>query len=112
MYMDIRYEGGFNTAIVPNQPEPDLILTNNRSLIQTTPSGQVPAVGYMGMLDTLIAWHLQDPPNAQEVLRNEVIYGFQGNRNPFIDHPEWVECLFLNQCTRGDGVFADGFEAD
>ena len=26
--------------------------------------------------------------------RNEVIYGIQGNRNPFIDHPEYVSILW------------------
>jgi endonuclease I len=44
---------------------------------------------YMGLLSTLIDWHLSDPPDAAEKARNEVIYSFQGNRNPFIDHPEW-----------------------
>lgn len=35
------------------------------------------------------AWHQADPPDAAERARNEVIHGAQGNRNPFIDHPEW-----------------------
>jgi endonuclease I len=43
----------------------------------------------MGLLSTLIAWHQADPPDDAERARNEVIYSFQGNRNPFIDHPEW-----------------------
>lgn len=107
LYMDVRYEGGTHAN---GQREPDLIVTNNRSLLQITPSGQYAAVGYMAVLDTLIAWHQADPPDAQEVLRNEVIYSFQGNRNPFIDHPEWVACLFQNQCTAGENVFANGFE--
>ena len=29
---------------------------------------------------------------------NDVVFSFQGNRNPFIDHPEWVECLFNDEC--------------
>lgn len=36
-------------------------------------------------------WHRQDPVSAHEIQRNEVGYKYQGNRNPYIDHPEWVE---------------------
>ena len=84
LYMAIRYEGGAD----PNtgQSEPDLELTDDRSRIVIT-SGS-PA--YMGLLSTLLAWHQIDPPDAAERARNEVIYSFQGNRNPFIDHPEWA----------------------
>lgn len=83
LYMAIRYEGGTHPGT--GQSEPDLELTDNRSLIVITSSS--PA--YMGLLSTLIAWHQADPPTAAERERNEVIYSFQGNRNPFIDHPEW-----------------------
>src|SRR3546814_10866505 len=82
MYMAIRYEGGREAHT--DQSEPDLELTDNRSLIVKT-SGS-PA--YMGLLSTLLAWHQADPPDDAERGRNEVVYSFQGNRNPFIDHPE------------------------
>jgi endonuclease I len=109
LYMDVRYEGG--THPVTGIAEPDLIATNTLSLINTTPSGQFAAVGYMGKLDTLIAWHQADPPTAEEVTRNNKVYGYQGNRNPFIDHPEWVTCVFRNQCGAPlDNLFKDGFE--
>jgi len=84
MYMAIRYEGGKDAAT--GQSEPDLELTDDRSKIVKTSSS--PA--YMGLLSTLIDWHLADPPTDAERARNEVIYSFQGNRNPFIDHPEWA----------------------
>jgi len=84
MYMAIRYEGGKDAAT--GQSEPDLELTDDRSKIVKTSSS--PA--YMGLLSTLIDWHLADPPSAAERARNDVIYSFQGNRNPFIDHPEWA----------------------
>lgn len=84
LYMAIRYEGGRDAAT--QQSEPDLELTDDRSRIVITSAS--PA--YMGLLSTLLAWHQADPPDAAERARNEVIYGFQGNRNPFIDHPEWA----------------------
>jgi endonuclease I len=36
-------------------------------------------------------WHEEDPVTAAEVVRNDRGQNFQKNRNPFIDHPEWVE---------------------
>ncbi len=84
MYMAIRYEGGRD--VHTGQSEPDLELTDDRSRIVAT-SGS-PA--YMGLLSTLLAWHQADPPDAAERERNEVVFSFQGNRNPFIDHPEWA----------------------
>lgn len=38
----------------------------------------------------LIAWSLNDPVSDKERARNDVVEGIQGNRNPFIDHPEYV----------------------
>ncbi len=42
-------------------------------------------------LNILINWHLNDPVSQKEIDRNNQIYLFQGNRNPFIDQPEYVE---------------------
>lgn len=84
LYMAIRYEGG--THPTTGQSEPDLELTDDRSKIVITSSS--PA--YMGLMSTLLQWHQFDPPNAAERIRNEAIFEFQGNRNPFIDHPEWA----------------------
>lgn len=42
----------------------------------------------------LIEWHLGDPVDDFEKIRNEVIFGYQGNRNPYIDHPEFVEKIY------------------
>lgn len=41
----------------------------------------------------LKAWHKQYPVDAEELLRNDEIYKVQGNRNPFIDHPELVDTI-------------------
>ncbi len=91
LYMAIRYEGGRDPN--NNQSEPDLELTDDRSRIVITSAS--PA--YMGLLSVLLAWHAADPPDAGERERNEVIFSFQGNRNPFIDHPEWgTSALFTS----------------
>jgi len=97
LYMDIRYEGGVHG--VTGHTEPDLIATDNESLIDSSNTGSNETVAYMGMLSDLLQWHLQDPVDSREIWRNEVVYSFQGNRNPFIDHPEWVECLHSNICS-------------
>ena len=94
-YMDVRYEGG--THGVSGASEPDLRLTDNLSQVVNT--GGNASVGYMGKLSTLLQWHQADPPDAAEQLRNEVVYSYQGNRNPFVDHPEWVACIYQNVCT-------------
>ena len=50
--------------------------------------------GKFGDLKTLIKWHYEDPVSEQELARNEVVYSYQGNRNPFIDHPEFIYSLY------------------
>ncbi|MEC1153936.1 endonuclease [Cytobacillus horneckiae] len=77
-YMDVRYEG--------DRGELDLEVNN------VVNNGTTP---YHGKLSTLIQWHHQDPVDNFERQRNESIYNdYQHNRNPFIDHPEWVEAIW------------------
>lgn len=45
-------------------------------------------------LAMLLEWHDDDPVSLKELERNETVYGFQDNRNPFIDHPEWAVLVF------------------
>lgn len=45
-------------------------------------------------LEILKHWHQDDPVNQREIDRNNAIYTFQGNRNPYIDHPEWVTTVW------------------
>jgi len=94
LYMDVRYEGGTNG--VSGAAEPDLRVTDDMALIVNT--GGNASVAYMGKLATLLSWHQQDPVTAAEVLRNDLVQTFQGNRNPFVDHPEWVACVYQNVC--------------
>ncbi|MBJ05002.1 MAG: hypothetical protein CMP65_03780 [Flavobacteriales bacterium] len=79
LYMDVRYEGGNN--------EPNLVPLDG---LTTYPNPQI------GVLSTLLEWHEQDPPDAFEKRRNDVIYEWQGNRNPFIDYPEFADIIYGN----------------
>lgn len=45
-------------------------------------------------LNQLLAWHNQDPVSAREIARNNAIYARQNNRNPYIDHPEYVQAIW------------------
>lgn len=76
-YMAVRYEG--------DSGEPDLEVVDR---VNTYPDPE------HGKLSALLEWHEQDPPDAFEINRNEVIYSYQQNRNPFIDHPEYVAMIF------------------
>lgn len=77
-YMAIRYEG--------DEGYPDLEVDDAVS------GGTAPRIG---RLSVLRQWNTQDPPDAFEQRRNQLIYdNYQHNRNPFIDHPEWVTSIF------------------
>lgn len=41
-------------------------------------------------LDMLFDWHTNDPVSQKEIDRNNAIYNYQGNRNPFVDFPNYV----------------------
>ena len=47
--------------------------------------------------DVLLAWSIQDPVSPTEIERNNASHVFQKNRNPFIDHPEWVQLIWGSQ---------------
>jgi len=48
-------------------------------------------------LKMLFEWHNTDPVSAKEIARNNAVFALQGNRNPYIDHPEYVYLVW--QCT-------------
>ena len=48
----------------------------------------------MSMIDFLITWNYTDQVDAFEQNRNEVIYSYQNNRNPFIDYSYLVELIW------------------
>lgn len=102
-YMDVRYEGG--THGVTGYAEPNLILTDNPSLIVTT--GSNASVAYMGLLSVLLQWNAADPVDDRERAHNDAVASYQGNRNPFVDHPEWVNALFLPSTGPAIAAIAD-----
>ena len=51
-------------------------------------------VGQMGDLTTILDWHRNDPPDDFEMNRNNIVYNWQFNRNPFIDAPDLVEYIW------------------
>lgn len=71
-YMAVRYNG---LKVVPGNPP------NSTE-------------GQLGDLDLLLQWHRNDPPDDFEMHRNNVVYTWQNNRNPFIDQPQLVEYLW------------------
>ncbi len=52
------------------------------------------SVNEMGNLSYLIDWHFDDPVDDFERNRNDVIYSFQDNRNPFIDYPDFYTLIY------------------
>ncbi len=50
--------------------------------------------GGVDMLPRLIEWHEFDPVDNAEIARNQAVYTYQTNRNPFIDHPEFVQRIW------------------
>lgn len=79
LYMAVRYNG--------ENGEPDLDLTE---LIFASTDKQ-PVHGVKSML---LKWHDQDPVDDFERNRNDVVYSYQNNRNPFIDHPDYVNLIW------------------
>ena len=42
----------------------------------------------------LLRWSDADPVSDKEIARNNAVYGYQNNRNPFIDHPEYARMIW------------------
>ncbi|MBK8491296.1 MAG: endonuclease [Saprospirales bacterium] len=64
---------------------------NGLEVVDGYPEG---LIGQFGDLATLLEWHRNDPPDDYEMNRNNVVYSWQLNRNPFIDLPDLVEYIW------------------
>ena len=62
-------------------------------------NGNLPdgTAGQMGDLATLLTWNFTDPSDDFEMNHNNVIYTWQLNRNPFVDHPELANYIWGSQ---------------
>ena len=100
-YMAVRYDGSDGVA--------DLELND------FTGNGSVP---FMGKLSTLLVWNNLDPVDDFERNRNEVIFGYQKNRNPFIDYPHFADLIwgtnsvFTSNYNNGEAVIIQLFVID
>lgn len=86
-YMATRYEG--------DNGEPDL------EVIDYFPADDNTQDPVHAKLSTLLQWNIQDPVDDFERHRNEVIYSYQHNRNPFIDHPEYAQRIWSDSTITG-----------
>ncbi|WP_226065209.1 endonuclease [Kaistella polysaccharea] len=55
-------------------------------------------------INLLLKWDAQDPVSQKEIDRNNAVYNRQKNRNPFIDHPEWVKMIWTSTLSSNDVV--------
>lgn len=92
LYMDTRYEGIDDST-------PNLVLVDEQTNVGEP---------RLGKLCTLLAWHEADPVSEFEQNRNNVLYEYQGNRNPYVDHPEWVDLIYSAESCEGDNGGGDG----
>ncbi|MCF2859173.1 ExeM/NucH family extracellular endonuclease [Pseudoalteromonas sp. SMS1] len=83
-YMAVRYDG-------TDGGMPDLELVNNISA-SSSPT--------LGVLCNLMDWHREDTIDQLELDRHQRIVEQQGNRNPFVDNPEFAEILFGDTCPK------------
>jgi endonuclease I len=91
LYMDVRYDGNdedFKDGRKTWRATPDLEIVEYTTT--TFPSGS----GKIGFLSELLKWHCKFDVSEVEKKRNDRIQTWQGNRNPFIDYPEFVEKIW------------------
>jgi endonuclease I len=87
-YMATRYEG--------LNGEPDL------EMIDYIPVDKNSILPLHAKLSALLQWNEEDPVDNFERNRNNVVYSYQHNRNPFIDHPEYVNLIWGSPTTTND----------
>lgn len=83
-YMHVRYQGSDDSNVS------DLQLVN-----ELTDNGD----NKFGKLCTLLEWHNLDPVDQKERDRHNVVFQWQKNRNPFIDHPEFALKIWGKDCS-------------
>lgn len=67
---------------------------NSNSEAQPTLNGTTFPCFDTWILNILLAWNAADPVSTKEIARNNAVYAIQHNRNPYIDHPEYVNLVW------------------
>ena len=91
LYMSVRYDG-----ISGNSWDFDWL--NNTKLPSLGEAPQDTSILYQ--------WNRQDPPDKWEVSRNNYVQSVQQNRNPFVDHPEYVSYINFYNLTKLNPVYS------
>ncbi len=92
-YMAARYNNlaGNDDTIDAGNPSLKLDDTLSTATEMSTATNSVS----IGILRDLLVWNKIDPVDDYEVHRNDIIYrNFDGNRNPFIDFPQWADAIW------------------
>ncbi len=89
-YMATRYEDVI-AGWYANSTEADAVLQANNFPVYEE-----------WFLNMIMEWHTNDPVSTKETERNDAVYGIQNNRNPFIDHPEYVGYIWGGQSPLAD----------
>lgn len=58
-------------------------------------------------VDLLLSWHNADPVSQKEIDRNNDIYVYQGNRNPYIDNPQFVNMIWTTTASNEDVILSN-----
>lgn len=88
-YMATRYSVKKD---VNTQAEPYLKITDDASYMDDS---NETFHGVQYHLSDLLEWNEKDPVSDYEIHRNNLIYhNVQNNRNPYVDHPEWVRRVY------------------
>lgn len=98
LYFAVRYEGklgAFNFTTNAADPTKD----------QNPLDGTEEKAYENWYIAMLLNWHQQDPVSQREIDRNNSVFNIQKNRNPFVDHPEWVSAIW-NQTSDNVGPAA------
>jgi endonuclease I len=94
-YMATCYEN-LISSWQTNKPDADTVL-----------DGSSDKVFEQWYLQLIYSWHIADPVSQKEIDRNNAIYNAQNNRNPFIDHPEWVFSIWGSSLSNSNFNFLE-----
>ncbi|MBB4805478.1 endonuclease I [Chryseobacterium defluvii] len=90
LYFAVRYEGKLNSFNYALSSSSTVTPANDLCPLDGTEERAFDTA-YINMLKQ---WNTLDPVSQREIDRNNAVYTIQKNRNPFIDHPEWVDLIW------------------